>query len=251
MGILRRLPEGLGAEEEAMDLLRPAIRELPGTVAASRPPEAARNCLRSIEELMAEESWGSKSLGRDLMRFTSANARQVDTAVPGALYDVMERKQASKIDFLEAFFLRRGERPPSENANGQRRLSSLSGGTETGTVRARSGGCLPRWKASTNISMAWPALGGTKIVAASSPLLTQAWPVLGRPSHPRNGKLSQRSFSFSSGSSSKALRAPMAMESSWAAMRSMAALREVVSFNQERTAFCELCSVHCARRRVG
>jgi hypothetical protein len=82
------------------------MREPPGTVAASRPPEAARNCLRSIEELMAEESWGSKSLGRDLMRFTSANARQFDTTVPGALYDVMERKQASKIDFLEAFFLR-------------------------------------------------------------------------------------------------------------------------------------------------
>src|SRR2546430_116775 len=105
---------------------------------------------------------------------------------------------------------------------------------ETGTVRARSGGCLPRWKASTNISMAWPVLGGIKMVAARRPLLTQAWPVWGRPSQPRNGKLSQRSFSVSSGNSSKALRAPMAMESSWAATRSMAALREVVSFNQDR-----------------
>ena len=28
----------------------PERAELPGTVAASRPPEAARNCLRSIEE---------------------------------------------------------------------------------------------------------------------------------------------------------------------------------------------------------
>jgi hypothetical protein len=40
------------------------------------------------------------------MRFTSANAEQIDTALPGALYDVIERKQASKIDFLEALFLR-------------------------------------------------------------------------------------------------------------------------------------------------
>jgi len=60
--------------------------ELPGTVAASRPPEAARNCLRSIEfageesaavELLADALWsdeflGHDSWGSDVMRVTSA-----------------------------------------------------------------------------------------------------------------------------------------------------------------------------------
>jgi hypothetical protein len=39
------------------------------------------------------------------MRFTSANtAPQTDTRLAAALYDVMNRKQAPKIDFLKAFF---------------------------------------------------------------------------------------------------------------------------------------------------
>ncbi len=53
MGILRKLPAGLDADAEAEELedsATPAMRELPGTVAASRPLEAARNCLRSIDE---------------------------------------------------------------------------------------------------------------------------------------------------------------------------------------------------------
>src|SRR5437016_14413884 len=156
MGILRWLPAGLGPGAEAVrGSVAPAVREFPGTAAASRPPEVARNCLRSIEELMADESWGNKSLGRTLMRFTSANtAPQTDTRLPAALYDVMNRKQAPKIDFLKAFFARGSERPPSENSPGQRRSSSLSRGTETGTVSARSGGCLPRAKSSTTILMA-------------------------------------------------------------------------------------------------
>src|SRR5438876_5835738 len=116
MGILRRLPAGLGlgAEaEEVMDSVASAIRALPGTAAASRPPEAARNCLRSIEAGMADESWGSESLGRDLMHCTSANtAPQTDTNVAAALYDVMKRKQASKIDFLKACVVRGSEGPP-------------------------------------------------------------------------------------------------------------------------------------------
>src|SRR6266699_1287062 len=58
MGILRWLPAGLGPGEEAVrGSVAPAIREFPGTAAASRPPEVARNCRRSIEELMADESW--------------------------------------------------------------------------------------------------------------------------------------------------------------------------------------------------
>src|ERR1700747_809998 len=117
MGILRWLPAGLGPGAEAVrGSVAPAIREFPGTAAASRPPGGARNCLRSIEELMADESSGNKSLGRTLMRFTSANtAPQTDTRLAAALYDVMNRKQAPKIDFLKAFFpsLARGsERPP-------------------------------------------------------------------------------------------------------------------------------------------
>ena len=114
MGILRWLPAGLGPGAEAVrGSVAPAVREFPGTAAASRPPEVARNCLRSIEELMADESWGNKSLGRTLMRFTSANtAPQTDTRLPAALYDVMNRKQAPKIDFLKAFFARGSERPP-------------------------------------------------------------------------------------------------------------------------------------------
>jgi hypothetical protein len=63
--------------------------ELPGTVAASKPPEVARNCLRSIDEVAGDESvsdelagdkplncesLGHESWGRDVMCVTSANA---------------------------------------------------------------------------------------------------------------------------------------------------------------------------------
>src|SRR5215831_9373587 len=85
MGILRRLPAGWGARagaEEAADSAAWATMELPGTVAASKPPEAARNCLRSIAEfagaelgdVLSNEFLGHESWGRDVMRFTSANA---------------------------------------------------------------------------------------------------------------------------------------------------------------------------------
>jgi len=79
--------------------------------------------------------------------------RKTVTMIPAALYDVMRCKQASKIDFLKEPAYRMGK-ADCEEPNIQRRLSSLIGGIETGTVRARSGGCLPRCKASTNISMA-------------------------------------------------------------------------------------------------
>ena len=72
-----------GGTEEAVDSGARATRELPGTVAASKPPEAARNCLRSIDEiagdelgeaLLNDEFLSLESWGRDVMRVTSANA---------------------------------------------------------------------------------------------------------------------------------------------------------------------------------
>src|SRR5579864_1703212 len=91
MGILRKLPAGMGAKvapEEAADLPAFAMMELPGTAAASNPPEdAARNCRRSMDGSLADEFWcdeptTDKSLGRDVMRVTSANvAPQTDTFV--------------------------------------------------------------------------------------------------------------------------------------------------------------------------
>lgn len=75
-------------EEEAVDSGARATMELAGTEAASRPPEAARNCLRSIDEfegdeivgdglvadsMLSDECLGHESWGRDVMRVTSAN----------------------------------------------------------------------------------------------------------------------------------------------------------------------------------
>jgi hypothetical protein len=45
---------------------------------------------------------------------TSADTPQTDTTVPAALYDVMNRKQASKIDFLQGFLARGSETRSSE-----------------------------------------------------------------------------------------------------------------------------------------
>src|SRR5215472_17386272 len=134
------------------------------------------------------------------MHVTSAkrNRRFRQTIVLRHYTTVWRRNKHRKIDFLvESLVWPKRNRIPRIAV--QRRWRLLKGGTETATVRARSGGCLPRWRASVNISMAWPVLGGTKIVASSRPSLTQAWPVLGKPSQPRNGRLSQRSFSVSSG----------------------------------------------------
>src|SRR5205807_1093288 len=63
--------------------------------------------------------------------------RKTVTMIPAALYDVMRCKQASKIDFLKEPAYRMGK-ADCEEPNIQRRLSSLIGGIETGTVRARS-----------------------------------------------------------------------------------------------------------------
>src|SRR5712664_1764354 len=76
-------------------------------------------------------------------------------------------------------------------------FNSPNGGMEDGAVSARSGGRKPLVSAGISISMAWPTLGGAKTVAASSPLRTQDCPVLGKPSQPVKGNLSQRSRSDS------------------------------------------------------
>src|SRR6267154_586085 len=78
------------------------------------------------------------------------------------------------------------------------------------------------------------------MVAAKSPVRTQDWPVLGKPSQPVKGSFSQRSRSDSFVNSSKAFLAPTAMESSCAPTKSTAALCEVLSFSKERTARCAL-----------
>ena len=74
MGILRREPEGLGAREfdegEAAFTTSATFAEA-GREAASRPPVAARNCLRSRAE----------SLRGFFMRVSSANAEIEQVAV--------------------------------------------------------------------------------------------------------------------------------------------------------------------------
>ena len=91
MGILRKLPEGFGAEEPSGDA-DPAARatmELPGTAAASRPPEAARNFRRSKEN----------SLGEACMPVTSTNAAPACSKVSGGIIRRRHAKCALKIIF--------------------------------------------------------------------------------------------------------------------------------------------------------
>jgi hypothetical protein len=52
--------------------------------------------------------------------------------------------------------------------------SDSSEGNDTGTVKVRSGGIVPVLTACTSISIARPTFGGTKTLAASKPLFTQA-----------------------------------------------------------------------------
>src|SRR5207237_10757486 len=97
-GILRTLPagQGLGAgAEEVTDSAACTMIEPPGTVAASKPPEAARNFRRSMNEsleneFLSGESSAGKSLGSDRMRVTSANAApQTGTMGSAALYETV------------------------------------------------------------------------------------------------------------------------------------------------------------------
>src|SRR5467141_563357 len=93
MGILRRLPVGLGAaafERGASAFAAWASTSLPGTAAASRPPLAARNSLRPMAEF----------LGSFFMRLLDKRSNGVSTNIAAALYVTVVLKGASKIVFL-------------------------------------------------------------------------------------------------------------------------------------------------------
>jgi len=111
--------------------------------------------------------------------------------------------------------------------------NSSTAGKDRAVVKVVSGGSVPVVIDFTINSIAKSAFGGMKIVAVSKSRRTQSCPVLGSPSHPRNGILC--SWSRISGSSSKALRAPIAMESSWAQTASIRDWREVESWSHEAT----------------
>src|ERR1700674_1016099 len=93
MGILRKLPVGLGAaafEWRASALAAWASTSPPGTAAASRPVGAARNSLRPMAEF----------LGSFFMRLLDKRSNGVSTNISAALYVTVALKEASKIVFL-------------------------------------------------------------------------------------------------------------------------------------------------------
>src|SRR5260370_36750850 len=96
MGILRKLPVGLGAAgigDGVADSTTSAIFAAPGTDAASSPPVAARNCLRSI----------SGPLRCFFMRLLDKRSNGMCTNISAALYFTLTDKQAAKIVFLNGF----------------------------------------------------------------------------------------------------------------------------------------------------
>src|SRR5712664_1317194 len=96
MGILRKLPVGFGAAglgDEVADSTTSAILAVPGTDAASSPPVAARNCLRSI----------SGPLRCFFMRLLDKRSNGMCTNISAALYFTLTDKQAAKIVFLNGF----------------------------------------------------------------------------------------------------------------------------------------------------
>src|SRR5215467_1652267 len=161
MGILRRLPAGLGvrpAAEEDLGSAALATIELPGTVAASRLPEAARNCLRSIGKLegnefegdeltgdavLSGEFLGHESWGRDVMRVTSANATMEtkQTIILRHYTTVCGVNKHGKIDFLGE--TRRGEEESPEGGNiDSAPLEVAEGGNGDGDSERSLGGLL-------------------------------------------------------------------------------------------------------------
>src|SRR5215469_2801364 len=112
-------------------------------------------------------------------------------------------------------------------------LSDASGGNELGWVKKVSAACLPVRNADAIRSTALPALGGITTVAVSEPLRTASCPDFGRPSDPIKGSFNQRSRKELSFMSSKALRAPSAIASFWAATTPMAISFAIASFSQE------------------
>src|SRR6266704_4316548 len=92
MGILRKLPAGLGAAtfgSGASEFAAWASISPPGTEAASKPLVAARNSLRPIAEFL--DCFFMRLLGE----------RSSGMSVSAALYVNVTRKQASKIVFLK------------------------------------------------------------------------------------------------------------------------------------------------------
>src|SRR6202521_2320299 len=112
-------------------------------------------------------------------------------------------------------------------------LRTSTVGKDFAGVNVRSGGSAPLAIDFTIISIAKSAFGGMKIVAVSRLRRTHSCPVLGSPSQPRNGIFCH--CSCNSRHSSKALRAPMAMESSCAQRASIWAWREVEKRRNEPT----------------
>src|ERR1700694_2032891 len=93
MGILRKLPVGLGAaafEWRASAPAPAATTSPPGAAAASRPLVAARNSLRPMAEF----------LGSFFMRLLDKRSNGVSTNISAALYVTVALKEASKIVFL-------------------------------------------------------------------------------------------------------------------------------------------------------
>src|SRR5260370_35924254 len=96
MGMLRKLPAGLGAAtfgSGASEFAAWASISPPGTEAANKPLVAARNSLRPIAEF----------LGCFFMRLLGERSSGMSTNVSAALYLRVSRKQASQIVFLRGF----------------------------------------------------------------------------------------------------------------------------------------------------
>src|SRR5258708_16632118 len=96
MGILRKLPAGLGAAtfgSGASEFAAWASISPPGTEAANKPLVAARNSLRPIAEF----------LGCFFMRLLGERSSGMSTNVSAALYVNVTLKQASNIVFLKGF----------------------------------------------------------------------------------------------------------------------------------------------------
>src|SRR5277367_1705574 len=124
-------------------------------------------------------------------------------------------------------------------------VSSLSGGKDTGWVKASSEGrAAPSCRALKVISTARIVLGGITTVAARAPLATCFLPVLASPSQPRNGRLIHLSRTAELDCSWSAFLAPRAMASFCATTASMGNLSDVDKRSHEHTALKALSWVH-------
>lgn len=130
------------------------------------------------------------------------------------------------------------------------RRSISNEGIDAAGASTRRGGTARAAIALAIISTALPALGGIKIVAVSKPLLTQACPVFGTPSHPKHGMDAKRKRSCGLENSSNAFLAPRAIASFCATRRLMWVFREVDKLSHAETHVFALSSVHCPLRTM-